>query len=375
MADIYLCIGTMKTGTTAIQYFLASNRKKLQEQGICYPYLKIPGKKLNNRNGHFLIYCADGETEEERQEKEKKVKMKAMDCLREAAEQYDKIILSEELIWHHSKKFENFWLNTKKDMESIGCNLKVVVYLRRQDEVIESLWKQQVKHLAKWKIPFDDFVNEERYRYFVCDYYKRLNQIARVIGKENIIVRPYEYGQFKGETGDVVSDFADTLKIQMVDEFVQPQKRQHVRLEGNYLEIKRCINEVEAYREMDDFMEQFINKLVEEENRPVETSSMFSYEERVRFVEKFEKDNNKLAQSYLGQEKLFLKPVKNVPKFVPDQQTLIQDVIHVFTQEMCLQRQKMKKLEDRVKGLEKLQRLSVKQRLYNKCKRTLGKIE
>ena len=38
MSTIYLCIGTMKTGTTALQNFMRANQKVLDEQGFCYPF-------------------------------------------------------------------------------------------------------------------------------------------------------------------------------------------------------------------------------------------------------------------------------------------------------------------------------------------------
>lgn len=41
MSTVYLCIGTPKTGTTALQSFMRENEKLLNEQGYAFPQLNI----------------------------------------------------------------------------------------------------------------------------------------------------------------------------------------------------------------------------------------------------------------------------------------------------------------------------------------------
>ena len=57
MAIVYLCVGTMKTGTTALQTFMRKNPEALKKQGYCYPFMEVgPVSGPKNRNGHFLIF-------------------------------------------------------------------------------------------------------------------------------------------------------------------------------------------------------------------------------------------------------------------------------------------------------------------------------
>lgn len=51
MATVYLCIGTQKTGTTSLQYFMRANEGVLKEQGYSYPYMDIgiPDAYYKNR--------------------------------------------------------------------------------------------------------------------------------------------------------------------------------------------------------------------------------------------------------------------------------------------------------------------------------------
>lgn len=55
---LYIHIGSPKTGTTTIQNFLNSNRKKLAEHGICYPE-SINGPALKGHTGHLSMVEAD----------------------------------------------------------------------------------------------------------------------------------------------------------------------------------------------------------------------------------------------------------------------------------------------------------------------------
>src|SRR5699024_12805516 len=43
MTTVYLHIGAHKTGTTALQYFLWNNRKRLRKEGYLYPKLGLGG--------------------------------------------------------------------------------------------------------------------------------------------------------------------------------------------------------------------------------------------------------------------------------------------------------------------------------------------
>ncbi|MBR1630056.1 MAG: hypothetical protein IJ679_12465 [Lachnospiraceae bacterium] len=136
MAEAYLHIGMPKTGTTAIQCFLRDNREELKKQGFCYPDFGYAYPKVGaHRNGYF-VSRVDNLYEKEREGSYRKLDKLAKSC--------EKIILSDEAIWRKQRKLD-FWKTIRERFESLGLTLQIIVYLRRQDEMIESFWNHRVK--------------------------------------------------------------------------------------------------------------------------------------------------------------------------------------------------------------------------------------
>ena len=142
MKELYLHIGQPKTGTSALQVFFAKNREKLRENGLYYPIL----------DGEFAI------REKNTAVSGNAYSLEKLGCDREKAKQFYKeyilkiqdlfirdkcVLLSRENLWNADiKLYENIKALIG---EKIGVTIKVIVYLRRQDESIESFWNQVVK--------------------------------------------------------------------------------------------------------------------------------------------------------------------------------------------------------------------------------------
>lgn len=368
MTTVYLCIGTMKTGTSSLQAFMKNNREALEKQGYCYPKNHISGRNILNRNAYFLIYkpYTDAEPSEE------EVRAKGMNQMKELASKYDNIVLSDELIWHYSGRRKYFWHRTKEEFEKIGCQVKVVVYLRRQDELIQSLWSQNVKSGERWNMTFEEFIENKKYRYFPLDYYKKLTQIANIMGKENMIVRVYERGQF--EEGDLIKDYTKTLGIELNDQFDMLDATTNLSLKGNFVEIRRMVNEVPAYHEMPDFLRKVLTKACAEKDEvdPIEKTSLFKYEDQVVFQNKYNASNAKVAKEFLGREDgvLFRKPVVEQPHYNPNNDKMLEDFIHFTVNYMCKQEERIAELEEKVK---RPMPVSLSNRAYDKLKRIVKK--
>ena len=368
MTTVYLCIGTMKTGTSSLQAFMKNNRKELANQGYCYPKNHISGRNILNRNAYFLIYKPYTDTEPSEEE----VRAKGMHRMEELAKKYDNIVLSDELIWHYSGRRKNFWHRTKEEFEKIGCQVKVVVYLRRQDELVQSLWNQNVKSGERWNMTFEEFIEMRKYRYFPLDYYKKLTQIANIMGKENMIVRVYESGQF--EDGDLIKDYTKTLGIALNDQFDMLDATTNLSLKGNFVEIRRMVNKVPAYQEMPDFLRKVLTKASSEKNEidPIEKTSFFKYEDQVAFQNKYNKSNEKVAREFLGREDgvLFYKPVKEDPYYDPKNDKMLEDFIHFTVNYMCKQEERIAELEQKLEGTVPV---SLSTKAYNKLKKIVKK--
>lgn len=338
MATVYINIGMQKTATTAIQYFMRENEENLKKQGCCYPYmdLGIPSK-YKNRNAQFLVYRAeDIEEREEKKEAERQVREKAYEILAGLAQEYPKILLSDELIWHRSVKNANFWKRLIKNFKKIGCDVKIIVYLRRQDLFVQSIWNQSVKQLPRTSKTFQECISGKFFNYYPLDFYQQLSYIGSFVGKENLIVRVFERGQFEGEEHSVFSDFLNCMGLQMTEDFTKETVKSNLALEGNFIEIKRILNSVPGYAAGRDFIQKQIYRANcnQIETDPPPKMGMFSYEEQQEYLARFEESNRKAAEEFLGRENgvLFYEPIQELPKWDVQAEDMYRDLFACLTE-------------------------------------------
>ena len=305
-ARLYLHIGTPKTGTTAIQNFLPMNRDLLEEQGFCYPDLGYRFYGVNQyRNAHFLVHrkICEPESEAEVRKAEDERFYEGLDKIKELTNFYPNIIMSDENIWNGYKNRENFWQILKSALSERGIDLKVIVYLRRQDLVVESYYAQRVK--IKINDNFQDYLDSEDIMYFKLDYYTQLKEIEQAIGKENIIVRVYEKKQYEGNGNTLISDFLNTLGLELDERYVSSDIVVNTRLQGKYLEIKRILNRIDCFRTRKNNWTAKYLKVIQDEEEKTKSSlkcAYFTYEQRIAFLEKYKDGNEAIAREFLNRE-------------------------------------------------------------------------
>lgn len=358
MSTVYLCIGTQKTGTTYLQRFMAENREALKKQGYCYPDLTLGMNRMfENRNAHFLTYLSTiGEEEECRADEAEKKRM-AYEILGELAKEYSNIVLSDETIWYQCKKKENFWTELLEEFHKIGCEVKVIVYLRRQDQVISSLWNQRLKGMPGITYTFLEFIEQGRFKWFPLNYYSHLQKIAGYVGKENLTVRVFERGQFGGSQNSLLTDYLDAINVTLTDDFHQPEEEVNFGLSGNFIEMKRIINGIPQYQEMNNFMRIPIvaASVYQAQENPEEKVSMFSYEKLLKFMARYEEGNRKTAVEFLGREDgvLFKEPLKELPAWSVKDENMYRDMLTFMTEMFCAQERKIVELTQKVEDLSK----------------------
>lgn len=371
MTNVYLSIGMPKTGTTAIQTFLRENEKTLKRQGYSFPELKVGvGGRYRNRNGHFLAFrCENPDLEAKAaKEKEAAVREKAYRLLKKQAEMYPQIILSDESIWKTGANTEGFWADAADNFAKIGCQLKVVVYLRRQDLFIQSLWNQNLKsERVRWTRSFDECIKKNRFSNYPMDYYKEIKKISEHLGSENVLVRVYEQGQFAGERPSIYSDFLDCIGLTLTEEYTTESVKQNLGLRGNFIEIKRLLNSVPEYREMKDFMCKPVRLASNSQAQGAlhAQTSMFSYEEQKKYLAQFAEGNRKIAKEFLGRDdgQLFYEDVKEYPKWEVEPEYMYRDMILFMTEAFCEQERKILDLQDKAASRDRLF-----SRIYRKIK-------
>ena len=130
---IYLHLGLHKTGSTSIQNFLCANQKKLIGRGVLYP----KAGRLNNSDGHHNFAWEIN--------KDERLESNVSDQWNNLAKE---IMLNKpNLVVISSEDFEKFNLEEIRVLKNklMRYQVKIIIYLRRQDKWHQSLYKQLVK--------------------------------------------------------------------------------------------------------------------------------------------------------------------------------------------------------------------------------------
>ena len=358
MATVYLHIGTMKTGTSALQRFLDDNREYLESQGYVYPRMKqgLPADYFF-RNGHFLVYSFDRKKTLDVLE----VFEGALEQLAGLAGEYENIILSDEVIWHCSARDPEFWRKISEEFQKINCRIKVILYLRRQDTSMESLYNQAIKSGNMLVRDFDDYVQGRAVKYFSFHYYEGVRNIETYIGKENISIRVYDKEQPGNTENSLFSDFLNEIGLSFDENYHVEQPVKNPGLQGNYIEIKRIINSLPEYRETGNFMARPLvaASRARAGDQLKENNHFFTMEKRKEFLAEFEEGNRKLAREYLGREdgSLFDEPSEESEVWEVNEELLYQDIILATAEVFCMQEKELRELKDRICRLEEAERI------------------
>jgi len=377
MATVYLHIGTMKTGTSALQRFLDVNREYLKEQGFLYPRLELGlPEQFLFRNGHFVVYYAGRKNLLDQKVDQQKVIKMACRQLGELAENFENMILSDELIWHYAAKKQDFWAELAENFRKINCDLKVILYLRRQDTFIESLYSHAVKSNHKLAGEFSDYLKGNAVKKFVMDYDSGVRELERQLGRENLRIRIYDQEKYVKNRYLIFEDFLGILGLPLDENYVMPEKVSNAGLAGNYIEFKRVMNGVPEYRELENFMAGplVLASAVKAGGKIRRREGFFSEEQRKEFMSLFEEGNRRLAKDYFEREDgvLFEEPEEELPKWRLDEENLWRDILISMTEVICAQEKKIRKLETGWKELAEERESRWVGKIYRRVKNILN---
>ncbi|MCP4476251.1 MAG: hypothetical protein GY821_17170 [Gammaproteobacteria bacterium] len=233
--QLYFHIGSYKTGSTDIQRFLATNTKNLLKQGVLYPHFA----RQQDRHYELVIrYSSERFRAENKIYADEEITLlkKRFDAEVEKSTA-EKIILSaEEFSWPLASQQWKL-IKTLSD----GYEIFVIVYLRRQDELIMSLYNQIVKNTLNTKVPLLDIVQKKQSSFSgfietLLDHYETmLSDWSTLVENNSIVVTPYE-----GEVqNDVVGHFLKCVNIEYRDEMDRPEDRDNVSMPHTLIKLKR----------------------------------------------------------------------------------------------------------------------------------------
>ena len=237
------------------------------------------------------------------------------------------VILSSEAVW---QDIYWGWKRGKqmiKTLSELHDNIKVVVYLRRQDFYIEALWGEWVKYGAT-DLTLEEFESEMESQ---CDYNGRLDELAEIIGVDNIVVRLYEEEGF-----DTINDFMKHLDLENCNLVCgKARNRVNERTDIECLKLARICNSVRMKKQstgMGLAMRKIFSEIADskKEGNPDVRGKYFSPAERRRILSKWEIQNRALTEKYLNRELLFRNEKTEYPYYNPSLSNMEETIVKMF---------------------------------------------
>jgi len=328
--ELILHIGLHKTGTSAIQQFLRDNSKNLEEQGILYPQGIVPAGDHNP-----LAWCLVHERYFPRR-KEFYVENASMNHWRKLHE-----VVSQSSATRIILSGEDFSLIDDPGQLAALCepyDTRVIVYLRRQDQYLQSVYNQMVKSY-EWSLtePFEEFLLHHHLG-DVMHYDRLLHRWANAFSRERIKVGVYDKSRL---AHGLIADFAARSGVLLTENTCMPDTPVNQSLPHHFLEIKRILNRIDFSRTQHEALLQalFAVSRAQGWNNRVHTEhQLMSGSRRKAFLAAFEEGNRKVAREYLNEDSsLFPAPVyepsfneavtPKSPDALPDSETLLEQVV------------------------------------------------
>jgi hypothetical protein len=292
--NLILHLGMDKTGTSAIQQFLHINREVLRKQaGLCYPQAGL----WNDYSHHpfaFSIIEQNGYTKENISRLVKELESETQGAA--------KVLISSECLFK-TPDHPNFPL-FQNQLFTLFDHVSAVIYVRRQDLWLESRYKHSVK--SGQEIPLHKLATP-----FFCDYFQFIENWARILGRENIVVQPYEKEQFLANS--IFPDFLQAIGLKDREEFARPLNKVNDSLCNRGTAFKKLFNPLLKQAHLGDRLNQLLLAYAQISTPKQPASSLLSEKERARIIARYKPVNAHIARTYRpnGPEFLFLN---NLPR-------------------------------------------------------------
>src|SRR5262245_51236242 len=231
--DLTLHIGTGKTGTSSIQVFLQRNRNRLAQRGYLYPRSPGPRRHLGLRL--FMSPAAFDELPERHQERLRSPQVLQRRLAREVERHASRrVLLSDESLFGSPERELQGLHQLTRD---IGRELKILVYLRRQDDHVASRYQQVVK-AGETRRMVERVQQLDLSRPY--DYHARLCSWQQLMEPSEIVVRTFERGRFVD--GSLYQDFLSAAGVDVQLEELEDVEPVNESLDAESVEFLRILN-------------------------------------------------------------------------------------------------------------------------------------
>jgi hypothetical protein len=297
---LFLHIGLQKTGTTSIQTFLTQNQSLLADHGFVYPDPHKVRIGLDDINHGHLSMCLTGYWRETGYQLNRE---EAWGELRDLYFETDGHLL----ISHEGLSTPQMLPHLPFIRKMLGdLNVKIVLYLRRQDIFVQSVYKERLK--ADETREFQQAFEQGDYPRLL-QFYSILEHWQKCVGRNNVIVRPYESGQLLG--GDVLKDFLDVVGAGEIQGLKMIPENENRTMNWNVLEISRVLNSMDiSGAEVSDFKWWLNGILSEKEPDTFVDHNIISPTTRQAILKDCQSGNEKIAREFLARAdgRLFYDP-------------------------------------------------------------------
>ena len=306
--DLVLHIGSGKTGTSSIQLFLHRNREHLARLGHLYP--QTPGRTRHTQLGLFIQPddALGKRPSWERQQLSSPAEFR--ETFRRALSQeiaesgLSRVLFSDEALYGSPDRALE---RLRSFVDEVAASLRIVVYLRRQDDHLVSRYQQVVKvgetrRLAE-RTRAMDF--SKTYGYF-----PRLQKLQRELEPSELVVRRFERESFID--GSLYQDFLDAAGIDARADSMEQVDPVNESLDVEAVEFLRILNIYRAENDAADLPKQnrpLVGKLSKAADGPTLTLPDPVLDD---FMATWDDSNQRVARELLGDPsgQLFRTPRK-----------------------------------------------------------------
>jgi len=208
------------------------------------------------------------------------------------------VISSESLVGNCFSGYANSDVIAKMLAEiAEGFSVKIILYLRRQDQFLESLYVHLVER-GKIACPFQEYLDSLGPDAF--NWKNLVDAYAAQFGAENVIVRTYDSALLASK--GLLADFSEIIGIQKLD-YLEANNRSSMGAIMLQRKVNACLDMEAAY---------IVRRLLQLYNQEpaMKKLSLFSGAQRSKFVDRYSSSNNAVSLAYGNRH---FEPVKEEP--------------------------------------------------------------